>query len=148
MPCAKFPFSGLNGSYQTQVSGFILSPSSQHLCFSNSLKYQMKKDMLLKSTFFLRFIYLLERKRIQPGGAEGEGERVSSRLPAECRAWCRARSHDPEIMTWAETKSQAFNQLQHPSGLESAFYSHSLSVFLIKSSIARDKAKDHFVSEK
>ena len=30
------------------------------------------------------------------------------------RAWCGAWSHNPEIMTWAEIKSQALNQLNHP----------------------------------
>ena len=34
------------------------------------------------------------------GGAKGGvgGERISSRLPAECRACPEAQSHDPEIM--------------------------------------------------
>ena len=51
------------------------------------------------------FIYL----RKQAGrGAEEEREKESiSRLPAE---W---KSQDPEIMTWAETKSQALNHLSH-----------------------------------
>ena len=31
------------------------------------------------------------------GGIEGEGERISSRLYAECRAGHGAQSHDPEI---------------------------------------------------
>ena len=39
------------------------------------------------------------------GGAGGEGERIPSRLPTE---------QDPEIMTWAETKNQMFNQLSLP----------------------------------
>jgi len=33
------------------------------------------------------------------GGAGGEGERISSRLPAERGAQCGAQSHDMEIMT-------------------------------------------------
>jgi len=43
----------------------------------------------------------------------GEGERV--RFLTECRAWRGAQSHDLEISTWAETKSQTFNWLCHPS---------------------------------
>ena len=50
------------------------------------------------------------------GGAE-EKERISSRLPTESRASFKAGSHDPETMTWAEIKSQAFNQLSHPGPL-------------------------------
>ena len=41
------------------------------------------------------------------GGAEGEGDK---QVPAEWRAWTRnqqgTQSQDPEIMTWAEIKSQ------------------------------------------
>ena len=33
------------------------------------------------------------------GGAEGEGERILSRLHAQYRAQFGAQSHDPEIMT-------------------------------------------------
>ena len=47
-------------------------------------------------------------------GVEAEGETVSSRLRAERGTRCRAQSQDPEIMTWAETKSQTFNQMSHP----------------------------------
>jgi len=44
-------------------------------------------------------------------GAEGERE-YSSRLPTECRAWCGAQSHNPEILPWAKIKT--LNQLSHP----------------------------------
>ena len=49
------------------------------------------------------------------GGAEGKGERefwadsAHSTQP-DLGAW----SHNPEIMIWAETKSQMLNQLSHP----------------------------------
>ena len=33
-------------------------------------------------------------------GAEGEGERISNRLPAECGAQYGAQSDDTKIMTW------------------------------------------------
>ena len=51
------------------------------------------------------FVYLfIERVRVcmraqQWGGVEREGERILSRLHAQRGACCRARSHDPEIMT-------------------------------------------------
>ena len=46
------------------------------------------------------------------GGVKGEGEdlRQSPENSAEYRAWLRALSYDPEIMTWAEIKSWTLNQ--------------------------------------
>ena len=55
-----------------------------------------------------------ERERTQAGGLEGEGERISSRLFAECTAPCGACSHNSKIMTWAETKSQMLNSTEPP----------------------------------
>ena len=43
------------------------------------------------------------------GGTEAEGERISSRLHAEQEAQHGAGSHNPEITTWAETKSWTLN---------------------------------------
>ena len=43
-----------------------------------------------------------------------EKERISSWLPTECGASLRAQFYDPEIMTWAKTKSQTLNWLSHP----------------------------------
>ena len=40
---------------------------------------------------------------------EGEGQ-----VDHWAGAWRRAGSHNPEIMTWTETKSQMPNQLSHP----------------------------------
>ena len=53
--------------------------------------------------YFLRilFIYLGERR---------SRERGTSGLHTECRA----RTHNPEIMTWAETKTWMLNWLSHP----------------------------------
>ena len=45
---------------------------------------------------------------------EREGGRVLSRLHTQHGAQCRTRPHDPEIMTWAEIKSQTLNWLNHP----------------------------------
>lgn len=63
--------------------------------------------------FFLRFIRAHESVRAV-GGAEGEGERISSNLSAEQETQHRAWSHNPEIRTWAETKNWSPNQLHHP----------------------------------
>ena len=64
-----------------------------------------------------RFIYFETEKesacvwasQVWHGGREAEGERLSSQLPAECGAYPGAQSQDPEIMIWAEIKSQALN---------------------------------------
>ena len=41
---------------------------------------------------------------------ERERERdILNKLHTQHRAWCRAWSHDPGIVTWAEIKSQMFN---------------------------------------
>ena len=65
---------------------------------------------------FLFFILLFwrerktERKReAGGGGAEGEGERILSRLHAQCGSQCGARFHDHEMMTSAKIKSQMLN---------------------------------------
>ena len=62
------------------------------------------------------YIYLLEREseHTPAGGAERGRERISSKFPTEQGAWHGARTHDLEIMTWAETKSQTPNRLSRP----------------------------------
>ena len=56
-----------------------------------------------------------ERKRVSTWTEEepSNRERISSRLHANCRAWLGTGSQDPEIMTWAEIKSQTLNRLSH-----------------------------------
>lgn len=59
------------------------------------------------------FIYFIERERERMRARRVTGrERISNRLYAWF-AVC-AQSHDPEIMIWAEIKSQMLNQLSHP----------------------------------
>ena len=60
-------------------------------------------------------MFILERERESTHASRGrvEGERIPSSLHAQCGARCAAPSHDPEIMTWAETKSQTLNRLSH-----------------------------------
>ena len=59
---------------------------------------------------FLKLNFLRERE----WRAEGEWERISNRFHAEHRAWHGVHFHNPEIVTWAETKSWMLNQLSHP----------------------------------
>ena len=64
-------------------------------------------------TIFFRcylFIWERENERAWVGGRD----RGTSRLPTEYWAQHGAWSHNPEIMTWAEIKSQMLNQLSHP----------------------------------
>ena len=78
---------------------------------------------ILFKFFKYLFIYFQERERANECREGAEGERVLSKLHAElgalhgasCRDGCRAGSQDPEIMTWAKTKSQSLNWLHHPS---------------------------------
>ena len=68
---------------------------------------------------FKKDIYFRERERarkqVSVGRGRGKGvERISSRLPAKQGAQRGALSHDPKIMTWAETKSRKLNWLHHP----------------------------------
>ena len=80
------------------------------LNFSSVLKYVKIVENHGFYLFILK-IYLI----IWWGVAgERERERISSRLSAECGANLMSWSRDPEIMTWAETKSQTPNQLYHP----------------------------------
>lgn len=81
--------------------------SAAWICRSmSSTKFGKISDII--SFFFLR-IYLFIWERVgenRRGGAEGENHK---RLPPEDRAWCRAWSHHPEMMTWAKIKSQTLN---------------------------------------
>ena len=70
--------------------------------------YKVKANITFNYYFFL-IIYLRDRESMSWGkgrGGEREGERISSRVPAEHRAPFRDGSQDPEIMTSGETKSQ------------------------------------------
>lgn len=58
------------------------------------------------------FLYLFES-----AGDSGEGRRRRERdkqTPNWARVQFRAQSHDPETMTWSETKSRTLNRLSHP----------------------------------
>ena len=63
-----------------------------------------------------RFIYFREKEREEgwEGQRKREREKILSRPHAENEAVYRAQSHNPEIMTWAKTKSEMLNQLSQP----------------------------------
>ena len=69
---------------------------SEGLCsdFIETLYTSMKK-MIKAKVFFLE----REREYEQERRAHGERERIPIRLHSQCRARCRAQSHDPGIMT-------------------------------------------------
>lgn len=91
-----------NKEHNDQMEGLRVAffDSSLILCFD-------------RITHFLKIIYLVIWKRLCGQEGEVEGERIWSRLCAECRPQCRARSYSCE-MTWVETKSHMLNQLSHP----------------------------------
>lgn len=60
--------------------------------------YLFLKDLIYS------FTYLFEREKM--GGPRGRG---TSRFYAECGAQHGALSHDPKIMTGAETRSRTFH---------------------------------------
>ena len=65
----------------------------------------------------------------------GGGEKIIlSRLHTQHRAQCGAQSPNLEIMTWAKSKSQTFNQLRHPSTPRkyNFTFSHSCLMEVIK----------------
>ena len=54
-------------------------------------------------------------------GAEGGRENPKPPPCYQHRAQCRTRSHDPQIVTWAEIKSRTLNWLSHPGTPHIAF---------------------------
>ena len=64
-------------------------------------------------------------------GRERGRERTSSRLLTECRAWHGAGSQDPEIMTWAKSRSQMLNSLSHPGVLSCQYWNGILNFSLV-----------------
>ena len=69
--------------------------------------------MLLHKVFF-KIDWLIWKSAAAGGGAEGEGERISSGLHAECGAQCKPQHHNHEIMTCTKVKKQFLNWLSHP----------------------------------
>ena len=81
----------------------------------------------LNFVYFYSFCIVLFFRR-EEEQMEGR-ERTLSRLHAQCRAWHRSQSHNPEIMIWAEIKSWKLNQLSHPSVPRWCFLSFTLNPF-------------------
>ena len=76
------------------------------------LHFFIFKNIFKKILFILRereWVYMCAWAQ-EKGGGRGR-ETISGRLPAECVALGGAPSHNPEIRTWAETKSRLLNWL-------------------------------------
>ena len=91
--------------------GRIPGPCNHDLSWRQMLKWLSHQGVPK-----ILFIYLRESEW------DREGERIWGRLHAACRAWCEARSHHPEIMTWAKTKNWMLNWLSHLGALTSLFH--------------------------
>ena len=83
------------------------------------------------SPFLKEIAFIYETENVHAWGEGGEEEeRISSRLQAELGAWQGAQSHYPEIMTWAETKSQSLNVLSHPGApIFNPYFTYSTLLF-------------------
>ena len=70
---------------------------------------------------FFKILFTWEStcKADEEGGHVGQRVRISIRLWAKHRARLGAQSHNPEIMTWAKTKSWTLNPLSHQTPQES-----------------------------
>ena len=64
--------------------------------------------LFLLIDWFLKIVFIWETGLSRKKGRE----RV--RVCDECRAWLEAQTHEPEIMTWAKSKSWMLNRLSHP----------------------------------
>ena len=81
--------------------------------------------------FFKRLDFFIERERErEQAGEEAEGERISNILSTEQGAPPRAQSQNPEIMTWAESKSPWPNPLRNPG--TSWIWTFNQSTYLLK----------------
>ena len=67
------------------------------------------------------------------GNTEGEGDSQVGCIHTEHGAQQGTQSHDPEIMTWTETKSQSFKWLWYP-GVPNLIFSSYRVVFVLEKS--------------
>ena len=79
-----------------------------------------------------------ERKNEREREREREREKILSRCHTQCGAHHRARSHNPGIRTWAEIKSQTFNQLSHSGA---PWHAHLMIPFIWSSRQNKSKVK-------
>ena len=67
------------------------------------------------------YVFTWERERQHELKGQRERERIASRLWAEHGAQRGARSHNPEITTWAEIKNRLLSRLSHPAAFLISF---------------------------
>ena len=110
---------------------------------SSKIMYNENESSLLKKALWrgnqtFKNIYLLtwERERARTSRGEGEKERILSRFHSQHGVQCRAQSHDPGIMTWAEIMNQRLNQLSHPGA---PCFCSSLHPSLVAQCLAHNK---------
>lgn len=89
--------------------------------WDNECGNPLKTEMIL---FFFFKIYVFIRDRESTKWGRDRGERISIRLHAQPPL--RAQSHDSEIMTWPEIRSQTLNRLSHPGALEVTLLKNNL----------------------
>ena len=88
-----------------------------HSSLISVLSSQKQLSIIISIFLYFFLTYFRESMCTQVEGIEGEG--IRSRIHTECRARWGAWSQDPEITTWAKTKSQMLNQLHHSNTLVS-----------------------------
>ena len=84
-------------------------------------------DFMVPSILSIKFVFVFrerERARARDSMCKWLGrdrERGRERILSRIWAWHGAWSHNPEIMTWAEIKSQTLNWLSHPGAPQLTF---------------------------
>lgn len=74
--------------------------------------------ILLKKSY----LFILEREGKHEQGEGWKEREKQTSCWTQSRAWCRAPSHNPETLTWAENKSQILNQLSNPGTHSSVIF--------------------------
>lgn len=86
-----------------------------------------------------------EKERECASRRKGQRER-GGRLPANCGAWRWAGFQDPEVMSWAKTKSPTANWLSHPDTLNLVFILCTIfvKIFIRRQNSQADSSFHHF----
>ena len=131
------------GKPKIEYNRHLLLLATQH---SPSLPLVMvpshsSSTILTVSFSFLKILCIWELERVW--AREEKQRRGTSRLYTEYGARWRAWSHDPEIMTWGEIKSQILNWLSHPGALSSPFLKNKFPSNLCRARVWRCPQRTH-----